>query len=111
MAVTVKNLVPGSLLAAAMAPYYTATLVKAILDKVTLCNTTAAAVTIDLHLVPAGGSATAANKVLDAVSINRHTTYSAVDVVGHVLEPGGTIQAVASSAAAVSLRVSGREVA
>ena len=100
MAVTVETLVPGTQLTASMATYYTALLVKAILDKVTLCNTAAAAVTVDLHLVPVGGSATAANKLVDTVSINAHTTYSAVDVVGHVLEAGSTIQALASSAAA-----------
>jgi hypothetical protein len=110
MPVIVKNLVPAAQLTAAVATYYTAVNVKALLDKCTLCNTSGAAVTVDLHLVPSAGAASASNKVLDTVSVNSHTTYVAPEVVGHVLEAGSTIQALASAATAVSLRVSGREV-
>lgn len=110
MSILVKNLVPSVQLGVAIATHYTATNVRAILDKVTLSNTTGGAITVDLHLVPNGGSATATNKILSAKSIGANSTDTCPEVVGHVLEPGGTIQALASAATSVGLRVSGREV-
>jgi len=92
------------------ATYYTATNVKAILDKVTLCNTTAGAITVEMWLVPTGGTAGDSNKVLDAISVAAHTMYTYPEIVGHVLAAGDTLQAKASAATSVSLRVSGREV-
>lgn len=39
-----------------------------------ICNTTAGALTVDVHLVPSGGSATTANALLYGYSINANAT-------------------------------------
>lgn len=108
--ITPKRLFKGTQLAATISTLYTATNVRTIIDKITGCNTTAGAITVDIHLVASGDSADDTNKVVDAYSIAANTTYTFPEVVGHILEQGGTIQAHASAATSVSLRASGREV-
>ena len=110
MAINVRRLISPTQVANATTTYYTATNVRATLDKVTLTNTTAGAVTMELWLVPNAGSASDSNKILDGVSIAAHGSYLCPEVVGHTLEPGETLQAKASAATSVSLRASGREV-
>ena len=110
MSITVKNLTAPVQLGTSITTHYTATNVRALIDKFTVCNTSAGAVTVDVHLVPSAGSATTTNQIIAARSLAVNETYTFPEIVGHVLESGSTIQANASAATAVSLRVSGREV-
>lgn len=110
MAVTPKRLVSPQHLTTLIVTYYTATNVRATLDKVTLSNTTGGAITVDLHLVPSGGTADATNKLLSGKSIAGNATDTCPEIVGHILESGETIQAKASAGSSVNLRVSGREI-
>ena len=110
MAVTVKKLVSSQQLTNANATYYTATNVTTIIDKCTVCNTTAGAVTLTLDLVDSGGSAGASERVISALSIAAGQTYTCPEMVGQVLNSGDTLQGLASANTSLTIRVSGREI-
>lgn len=107
---TNKRLVSGSQIAATATTYYTTPAnTKAKITAFTLCNTTGTNRTVDVHLVPSGGSADATNQVVDALAINANTSVIVSEAIGHVLEASGTIQCTADAATAVTLVVSGIE--
>jgi hypothetical protein len=110
MATTPKALVEGSQLPNSNNTFYTATNVRTIIDKMTLCNTTAGAVTATIDLVVNGGSAGVSQRIISARSIAAGETYSCPEAVGHILSPGDSIQGLASAATSITLRASGREV-
>ena len=111
MATKGQRLVEGSQLTASAATYYTTPPnTKARIDALTLTNTSAAAASVALHLVPAGGTAGDGNVILKAKAIEAGGSYSVREALGHWLEAGGTIQALASVATAVTLVASGVEV-
>src|SRR5919108_1543290 len=109
MAVRPVAAVEGVQLTTSTATYYTATNKKFTIDKATVTNTTAGAVTFDLYLVPTGGSAGATNQLYKTQSVASNASLTLDAIIGHTLENGGTIQAVASAATSLALRISGRE--
>jgi hypothetical protein len=110
MAVTVKVLIPAKQAENAQTTQYTATAVRAIIDKFTVTNTSAGNVTLSVNLVTSGGTAGASNLVLDARAIAPDETYICPELVGHALEAGGFISTLASAATSLTIRCSGREV-
>jgi hypothetical protein len=86
MALSIKRLVPGSILTGSAAPYYTCPASKyAILKSVTLANTTAGAVSASLHLVPSGDSASAANMIRTMMhNTMPKTTLSKLNQIPHL---------------------------
>lgn len=110
MTVTVKALIPAKQAENTQTTQYTATNCKAIIDKFTATNTTAANVTISVNLVTSGGSAGATNLIVDTRAIAPDETYTFPELVGQVLDSGGFISTIASAATALTLRVSGREI-
>jgi hypothetical protein len=114
MTVTVKVLIDPLQAAAAETTLYTSPTTGAggkgtIIDKFTGTNTTAAAVVLTVKLIKLGGVAGAANTIV-AKSIPANDVYSFPEIVGHVLNPGDFISVLAASAAAVTVRSSGREI-
>lgn len=110
MATTPKRLVSGSQIAASATTYYTAaTGTKARIDSLALTNTTGTGRTVTLYLVPSGGTAGVTNCVLSAYTVAAGETYVPPGIIGQWLESGGTLQAVASAATAVTLVASGVE--
>jgi hypothetical protein len=110
MAVTVKVLIPAKQAENSQTAQYTATAVKAIIDKFTVTNTSAGNVTLSVNLVTVLGTAGDSNLVLDARTIVPNETYTCPELVGHVLEAGGFISTLASAATSLTIRCSGREV-
>lgn len=110
MAVTAKVLVPPKQLENAQTAQYTATSVRAIIDKATITNTSAANVTVSVNLVTVSGSASSSNLIIDSRTIVPDETYLCPELVGHVLEAGGFISTIAGAATSLTMRVSGREV-
>lgn len=110
MAVTAKVLVPPKQLENAQTSQYTATSVRAIIDKATITNTSAANVTVSVNLVTVSGSASSSNLIIDSRTIVPDETYLCPELVGHVLEAGGFISTIAGAATSLTMRVSGREV-
>lgn len=110
MAVTPLALVDSQQLTNVNAIYYTATNVRTIIDKMTLCNTTGGAVTVTVDLVNAGGTAGVAERLISARSLAAGETYICPEATGHVLNASDTIQALASANSSITMRVSGREI-
>lgn len=110
MSVNVKTLVQSKQAEAAQTTQYTATNCKAIIDKFTATNTTGANVTIAVNVVTSGGSVGDSNLVVDDRAIAPGETYTFPELVGQVLEPGAFISTIASAAASLTIRASGREI-
>jgi hypothetical protein len=109
MAVTVAVLIPPVQLGTSLGPHlYTSAGVSTIIDKVTGTNTSGVTVTVDVHLVPSGGTASNTTKVVAAQSITPGECYRFPELVGQVLNPGDFVQALASTSTVLSLRASGR---
>ena len=109
MTVTAKPLYAAGYLAATQTTLYTVTSGRTILDKCTAYNSDTATRTVAFNLVPNGGSAGASNKVLNK-ALAADETYTFPEIVGHVLESGGFVSAIADAANKVVIRLSGREV-
>jgi hypothetical protein len=108
--ITPKSLIQSQQLTATNATYYTAINVRTIIDKMTLTNTTAGAITVTIDLVDSGGTAGATERVISARSIAAGETYTCPEVVGHILNTGDSIQGFASATTSITIRCSGREV-
>lgn len=80
-----------------------------IIDKFTGTNTSAGAVTITVKLVPFGGAVGVGNTITSAQSIAAGAAYTFPELVGHVLNPGDFIS-ILTSALAITVRASGREI-
>jgi len=102
------RLVDGLQLTGAPVVYYTtpANTITTI-SACTLTNTTGAAVIATMHLVPSGGTPTAANMVLSSRTIAANESYNVGSAIGQTLAAGGTIQALAGAAASITLVASG----
>ena len=83
---------------------------RTIIDKFTGTNTTGAAATLTVRLVASGGAAGVTNTVVSAKTLQPGEAYTFPEVVGHVLNPGDVISTLAGTAAALTIRSSGREV-
>jgi hypothetical protein len=109
MGTTAVVLIQAAQLPNAVATQYTATRVKARIDKFTCTNEDTVAHTITIHLVASGGSASAANKIISAKSLAAGECYTCPELIGHWLTDGQTIQGFADAAAFVTVRASGIE--
>jgi len=83
---------------------------RTIIDKLTGTNTTGAAATLTIKLVASAGAASASNTIVSAKTLQPGEAYTFPEVVGHVLNPGDFISTLAGTAAAITIRASGREV-
>lgn len=110
MTVTVKVLIPAKQAEATQTTQYTASNARAIIDKFTVTNTSAANVTFSCNLVTISGSAGASNLIIDTRSIVPDETYTCPELIGQVLEAGGFISTIASAATSLTIRASGREI-
>lgn len=105
-----KRLVDGAQLITTAGTYYTAPAnTFATISACTLTNTTAAAVTATLYLVPSGGTAGVTNCILSARTIAAGESFNVGSAIGQTLPTGGTLQALAGAAASVALVASGYE--
>ena len=107
--ITPKNLVPSKAMENAQTTQYTATNCRAVIDKCTVTNISAGAVTFSVNLVPTGGSAGSSNKIISSKSLAAGECYQCPEVIGHILEAGGFISTLAGAATSLTLDVSGRE--
>lgn len=111
MTVVARTLVEGIvLLNANTTQYSTPANTRTIIDKATITNTTAGALTVTVNVVASGGAVSADNTVMSAQSIAAGATYLCPELSGHILNPGDFVSTLASAAAGLSFRMSGREV-
>lgn len=111
MTVLARTLIQPVQLPAAQATQYTAPAnTRTIIDKMTVTNPTAGALTVTVYIVQAAGAAGAGNVLISAQSVAAGAAYLCPEAVGHILNPGDFIAAFASAAASLVMRASGREV-
>jgi hypothetical protein len=111
MAQTPAKLVQGSQLTTTAATYYASKPnVKTIIKSMQLVNTGANAAKATVYLVPAGGTAGAANTIIAAVNIAVGATYNCPEAINEVLEAGDTIQALSDTTSSISMQASGIQV-
>ena len=98
------------LTASAVVYYSTDDKRQAVIGQATLCNTTGAAVSATIYFTPPSASPDPSNAIIWQQSIAPGQNADIFQMVNHVLAPAGeSIQAFASSAAALTFRVSGYE--
>jgi hypothetical protein len=110
MTVTVKNIIPRKQAENTQTTQYTATNCKTIIDKFTVTNVSAGAVAISVNLVASGDTPTNSNLVTKTKSVAPNESYTCPELVGQVLEAGGTISTLAGAATSLVISASGREI-
>ena len=112
MAVTPKKIIAGSELTGSAATYYTAPAnTRVIIKKLTFTNKHATdAINVTVYLIPSGGAAGDNNTLVDAKAVGPKECWECTQAEGHVLEAAGFIQALASTAAEVTIQGSGVEI-
>lgn len=110
MAVNPNVLVAPKTVEAAQTTQYTASNVTTIIDKFTVTNYSAVPVTFSVNIVTSGGTPGNANLIVKARSIAPSATATFSELVGQILLSGSYISTLASNAASLNMRVSGREV-
>jgi len=110
MTVIIKVLIPAKQAENAQTTQYTATNVKAIIDKFTVTNTSANNVTFSCNLVTSGGTAGASNLIIDARTLVPDECYTCPELVGQALDVGGFISTLAGATLSLTIRASGREI-
>ncbi len=107
MTTTITRGVAGSLLTNSVATYYTCpTNQRAKINQATVYNTSANARTVTVYIVPTGGSAGDASKVIPTMTVGAGETIPLYELLGHYLTAGDTIQALSDAASAVGFMAS-----
>lgn len=110
MSTIYKNIIPSKLIESAATVQYITATAKAIIDKFTALNTDTVERTITVYIVAGAGAPSATNMIVKTKAISAGQTVSLHELIGHVLEAGGSIYTAASSASVISIRASGREI-
>lgn len=110
MAVTPKVLIPAKIAENVQTTQYTASNVRAFIDKFTGTNYSASSAVLSVNLVTLGDSAGNQNLIVKQKTLAPGETYTFPELVGHVLQPGGYISTLADTSSAITIRASGREV-
>lgn len=89
---------------ASAATYYAAPpATTATINNLSLTNTSASPVSVTLYRVPSAGTAGAGNALLSSFSLSAGQTYVPPQAIGLQLDPGMTLQALASAGSSVTL--------
>lgn len=110
MPIIAKNIIPARNLENTQTTQYVATNVTTIIDKFTATNFSSGAVNVSVNLAAVGEAAGNSNLIVKTRTLQAGETYTFPEIVGHILPPSGFISTLASAAAAVNVRASGREV-
>lgn len=110
MTITPAVLIEPKLAEAVDTIQYTASGVDAVVDKFTVTNNGAAPATITINVVTNLGTASTANRIVNARNIEVGECYTCPELVGHVLVDADYISTTASAANTLTIRASGREI-
>lgn len=110
MPIIAKNIIPAKNLENAQTTQYVAANVTTIVDKFTATNFSSGAVSVSVNLASVGEATGNSNLIVKTRTLQAGETYTFPEIVGHILPSGGFISTLASAAAAVNLRASGREI-
>lgn len=108
MNATPVQLISPQALTATLAQYYEAPAQKrVIISKMTLSNVGTGVELVDIHIVPAGGTADATNLLLKQKSLDSNQSFPVYQLEGQILSPGDTVWAKTDSADSVLIMASG----
>lgn len=110
MTVNVTVLIPAKTAENAQTTQYTSSNLTTIIDKFTATNYGATAASISVNLITSGESAGNDNLIVKTKTLQPSETYTFPEIVGFALAPGGSISTLASAAAAINIRASGRQI-
>ena len=110
MPIIAKNLIPAKNIENAQTTQYVAANVTAIIDKFTATNFSSGIVNVSVNLAAVSEATGNSNLIVKTRTLQPGETYTFPEIVGHILPSGGFVSTLASSAAAVNLRASGREI-
>lgn len=108
---TPKNVISGVQLPAVLgsALYTVPSNTSIQLSQLSVVNTTATARWFTLYLIPQGGSADASTTIVFQRVVGAGRAYPVPEAINRILEAGGTINAIAEAASAITLAASGFE--
>lgn len=81
-----------------------------IIDKFTATNFSSGMVDVSINLAAVSEATGNSNLIVKTRTLQPGETYAFPEIVGHILPSGGFVSTLASAAAAVNLRASGREI-
>ena len=83
---------------------------RTIIDKFSATNVTGSNATLVINIVASGGSASAANVILQTKTIAAGEVYLCPEIVGQILGAASFVSTLAGTGSAIVIRASGREV-
>ena len=110
MPIIAANIIPAKNMENAQTTQYVATGVTTIIDKFTATNFSSGMVNVSINLAAVGDATGNSNLIVKTRTLQPGETYTFPEIVGHTLPSGGFVSTLASAAAAVNLRASGREI-
>ena len=110
MPIITSNIIPAKNMENAQTTQYVATGVTTIIDKFTATNFSSGMVNVSVNLAAVGSATGNDNLIVKTRTLQPGETYTFPEIVGHTLPSGGFVSTLASAAAAVNLRASGREI-
>jgi hypothetical protein len=110
MPIIASNIIPAKNMENAQTTQYVATGVTTIIDKFTATNFSSGMVNVSVNLAAVSEATGNSNLIVKTRTLQPGETYTFPEIVGHTLPSGGFVSTLASSAAAVNLRASGREI-
>jgi hypothetical protein len=110
MPIIAANIIPAKNMENAQTTQYVATGVTTIIDKFTATNFSSGMVNVSVNLAAVGTATGNDNLIVKTRTLQPGETYTFPEIVGHTLPSGGFVSTLASAAAAVNLRASGREI-
>ena len=110
MPIIAANIIPAKNMENAQTTQYVATGVTTIIDKFTATNFSSGMVNVSVNLAAVSEATGNSNLIVKTRTLQPGETYTFPEIVGHTLPAGGFVSTLASAAAAVNLRASGREI-
>ena len=110
MPIIAANIIPAKNMENTQTTQYVATGVTTIIDKFTATNFSSGMVNVSVNLAAVSEATGNSNLIVKTRTLQPGETYTFPEIVGHTLPSGGFVSTLASAAAAVNLRASGREI-
>lgn len=111
MPIIAANIIPAKNMENAQTTQYvSAPNVTTIIDKFTATNFSSGMVNVSVNLGAVSEATGNSNLIVKTRTLQPGETYTFPEIVGHILPSGGFVSTLASAAAAVNLRASGREI-
>jgi len=110
MPIIAANIIPAKNMENAQTTQYVAAGVTTIIDKFTATNFSSGMVDVSVNLAAVSEATGNSNLIVKTRTLQPGETYTFPEIVGHILPSDGFVSTLASAAAAVNLRASGREI-